>query len=524
MSEFYEQALYWINAVWRRRWAALAVAWFVCLAGWYVVASKPDTYTATSRIFIDSASVLQPLLRGLAVERDVAREVQVMKQTVNNQLNMERVARLTDLDLEITTPLEMQNLVKSLRARTQVDSDGYLFSISFTDTDPVRARDVAEALSTVFIEQNLGEKSAEIENARTFLDRQIASYEVQLEKAESDLANFQVERLSALPDRQNATFQLEKLRATLQSTEAELRRALVTRDNLRQRAAARPVSALELQIADVRQKLDDALFRFTDEHPTVITLNRQLAELIAKRDAELQGAAGDAQTADAASDSGSGTANPELSEVQSALTEAEANVAVLQDKVEQLRGQTARLSNQIAQIPVAEAELSRLNRDYDVLRSKHAELVSRREQAILSQQKEAGTDRLQFRIVDPPRVPLTPNGPPRSIMVTAVLVFALGIGVAFAMFLSVIKETFTDAGKLRKAFNVPVLGTVSAVQTPAQRTMALAGRSTFLSMAAALFFVYAVLSLNIADIRTLSDTSAPFLENAVLRVGSILGI
>ncbi len=62
MSEIYEQLLFWINTIWRRRWAAIAVTWFVCLGGWFFVASKPDTYTATTNIFIDTANILSPLL------------------------------------------------------------------------------------------------------------------------------------------------------------------------------------------------------------------------------------------------------------------------------------------------------------------------------------------------------------------------------------------------------------------------------------------------------------------------------
>ena len=93
MSEIYEQLLFWINTVWRRRWAVVAVAWFVCSAGWIFVASKPDTFTASTNIFIDTADILSPLLRGLAIERDIREELRVMTQTVTSRSNLERVAR-----------------------------------------------------------------------------------------------------------------------------------------------------------------------------------------------------------------------------------------------------------------------------------------------------------------------------------------------------------------------------------------------------------------------------------------------
>lgn len=92
------------------------------------------------------------------------------------------------------------------------------------------------------------------------------------------------------------------------------------------------------------------------------------------------------------------------------------------------------------------------------------------------------------------------------------------------MFLSIIKETFTDAAKLRQTFNLPILGTVSAVKTTAQRSMALASRSTFVSLTGALFFVYALLFLNIANISELGGISTPLLDNVVQRFGGILGI
>ena len=88
MSEIYEQLLFWINTVWRRRWAAILVAWFVCIAGWFFVASKPDTFTASTKVFIDTASVLSPLLRGLASELDIGEELQVMTQAIISRPNL----------------------------------------------------------------------------------------------------------------------------------------------------------------------------------------------------------------------------------------------------------------------------------------------------------------------------------------------------------------------------------------------------------------------------------------------------
>jgi uncharacterized protein involved in exopolysaccharide biosynthesis len=174
VNELYTQFLELANAVWRRRWMALLVAWIICIAGWAFVVSKPNFYTSTARLYVDTESILSPLLKGLAVEENVRPEIEVLKRSLTSRSNLEKVARLTDLDITATTPAQMQFLLNSIKSRTSLESQGLsVVSISYTDLDPVRARDVTAALTDIFIEMNLGEDREEFEDAQLFLDRQI---------------------------------------------------------------------------------------------------------------------------------------------------------------------------------------------------------------------------------------------------------------------------------------------------------------------------------------------------------------
>ena len=58
------------RSLWRRRWYAAGVAWVFCLVGWTYVLTLPDTYQATTRIYVDTESMLRPLMRGIAVEAE----------------------------------------------------------------------------------------------------------------------------------------------------------------------------------------------------------------------------------------------------------------------------------------------------------------------------------------------------------------------------------------------------------------------------------------------------------------------
>ena len=110
MNDVYEQIKFIVNSVWQRRFSALAVAWFVCLAGWTVVATMPNAYTSSARIFIDTSNILRPLLRGILVETDIDAELDLMKRMLTSRSSLSNVARLTDLDLTVSTPQQMEAL------------------------------------------------------------------------------------------------------------------------------------------------------------------------------------------------------------------------------------------------------------------------------------------------------------------------------------------------------------------------------------------------------------------------------
>ena len=56
LSQFYSMA----TSLWRRRTQALIVAWLVCLAGWAVVATMPDTFHASARVYVDIPDAMLP--------------------------------------------------------------------------------------------------------------------------------------------------------------------------------------------------------------------------------------------------------------------------------------------------------------------------------------------------------------------------------------------------------------------------------------------------------------------------------
>lgn len=188
-----------LSAIWRRRWYALAVAWMLSLMGWTVVAVLPDKFESEARVYIDTTSLLGPLLKGIAVETDLDQEVAIMQRTLLSRPNLAEVARATDLDLEATTPIEMERLLSKIEKAASITAQGRnLFTVGFTDKDPVLAKSVVQALLTIFVETNLGQNRQDMENARSFIESQLATYQKQLQEAEARLANFRTKHADVL--------------------------------------------------------------------------------------------------------------------------------------------------------------------------------------------------------------------------------------------------------------------------------------------------------------------------------------
>jgi polysaccharide chain length determinant protein (PEP-CTERM system associated) len=491
LNEFYQQLIFLANAVWTRRWRALVVAWVVCALGWAFVISKPNTYTSSTRIYLDTASVLRPLLKGLAIERDVETELRMMKQTLTTRANLEKVARITDLDITATTSAQMQRLLDTLKANTTIETEGpFLLSISYRDIDATRARDVVQALSQVFIETNLGVSREEIESAELFLDRQIAQYDRALQDAEERLAKFKEDELSKLPDKGNYQFRLEDLRTELDETEAQLQRARTRQSQLRQQLDQGPASDSNTQIFEANQQLNDLLTKYTEQHPDVVALRRKIAAL-----QEAEAAHTPFGSANPAANGAGSLSLADYERIKLELNEAEAEAAVHADRAQRIRTRLNRLETLAARIPEAEAQLTRLNRDYDVLKSKHADLLARREQARISRDREVGTDRIQYEVVDPPRIPVVPDGPARSILISAVLVIAIAAGVAFAMVISYVNTAFSRAADMQQALGVAVLGTVSLVQSVRRQSWHVAKLAGFFSCTLLLVATYGLIIL-----------------------------
>ena len=158
--------------------------------------------------------------------------------------------------------------------------------------------------------------------------------------------------------------------------------------------------------------------------------------------------------------------NPVYQEMKVEANKAGVEVSTLKIELAEYENKVEKLKSAIDIIPEVEANLTRLNRDYEITRSRYLDLVERRESAKLAQSAGQSTSDIKFRVIDPPVIPTRASGPPRVLFLLAVLVVSFGAGLAWSFARFIIEPTYLDLKQVSEKTGRPLLGTVSLYLSP----------------------------------------------------------
>lgn len=483
MQDVLQQILDQVRGAWRFRWLALGLAWAICLAAWIIIFMLPDSYQASARVFVDTGTALSEVTKGISIETNVDTQIQRVRQAMLGAPQLQEVADAADLMAGSITPRDRQIAIEGLRREIQISGDvsrnrAGVYVISYQSRDRAKALRVVEKLLNTFVESTLGGKREGSQQAQQFLQTQIADYEQRLSSAEQRLAEFKKKNVGLMPGATGDYFsRLQAEMEALKQAEASLQVAVQRRDELQrqlrgdQSSMASPAAGggansgsgvsvggdTAARIQDVQKRLDELLLKYTEKHPDVIALRQTLKDLEQRQQDEL--AAVRRGDPGAAALSGLAT-NPVFQSIQLAFNQAEVDIATSRAEVNDHRRKVAELRSLVNTAPEVEAELSRLNRDYEVTRSQYQTLVQRLEAARLGEDAEA-TGMVRFEVIDPPAAAFDPVAPNRPLLIIFSLVFALGAGGALAYVLHMTKPVFTNVRQLSEMSGLPVLGEVS---------------------------------------------------------------
>jgi polysaccharide chain length determinant protein (PEP-CTERM system associated) len=229
---------------------------------------------------------------------------------------------------------------------------------------------------------------------------------------------------------------------------------------------------LDIRIHALEKKLDELQLRYTDQHPDIVAIVPMIAQLKERKAAETKRLQEEREARERQSGGASASArvrDPVYRDLAAALTTAESNVAVLRTRVAEYRRRYSELQAAAEAVPKVEAEFTQLTRDYEVNKARYDELLKRRESAQISGDLEETDAVMGFRVIDPPRLPLAPSGTNRKVMMTLVLLAAIGGGMGIAWLVGQMTPTVNSERELKELSGQHVLGTVVMAWTDVQK-------------------------------------------------------
>jgi polysaccharide chain length determinant protein (PEP-CTERM system associated) len=457
----------------RRRWPIIAILAVVGGGlGWGATKVLPKRYTSETLVLVE-----EPAISNIpqVVSSDTSERFASMQQQILSRSRLEPVIRQFRLYGEDVNRVPMEVLVGRLRSAinitpvqpmAQTRAQGLPgFTIGVTFNEATAAQQICSTVTSMFMEENLTIQQDKAKLATDFLGTQLEAAKARLDEQDARLAAFQRSHLGSLPDDRGMNLNvLGGLASQLDATTQALSRAqqdkTFAESSLAQQLATWQATVdghnpetYQQQVATLEAQLTALKSKYTDDHPDVVKLKRDLAAARKAAEADDQGISAERPAKPAA----------EPAQIQALRAQIHQYDSLIQDRTvqqEEIRRRIATYQARIESTPAVEQEYTELTRDYQTTLESYNDLLKRRDQAQMAsalQQQQQGE---QFRVLDPASLPDKPSFPDP-------LKFGLGGfagGFAFALgisFLLEVRDTSVRSDKdLEALIHLPVLAVV----------------------------------------------------------------
>ncbi|RON09051.1 lipopolysaccharide biosynthesis protein [Pseudomonas brassicacearum] len=475
MTSEYEMSVNDYIAVIKHHALLLILSFTVILGLSVVVAiSIPPIYESSGTILVESQQISPDLVAAnnntFADER-----IEVIRQRVMTREHLEAIIDKYNLfnsqsrQLSVSEKIdEMRNAITVSLVSAVVKGRGEVtiaFRLSFEHRQPEIANKVANELVTLFLDENIKQRTERASETTEFLTQEADKLRVELEALENRLADFKQAHSNALPEHQELRMNmLSRAETELKEVDRDYKTA---REELRfnelELSAAATKHGLPGAAGDKQQDLGSLkaeytrlLSLYTEAHPDVRAVKRKIAALEATKGVGV-GAGGAAAPV-----------NLDLAKAQARIAAAETRIKSLADQKQEILKKIADYEAQILETPQVERGLVTLMRDYENAKKKYEEIRTKEMSAKISESLEQENKAERFVLLESPLMPEKPIRPNRKKVVAMGFVLApVGAG-ALVMLLEMLNQRVRGAEALASVLGRRILVAIPYIYTRAE--------------------------------------------------------
>ena len=412
----------------------------VAVATLLAAVSWPKTYTASSTIYADNRNILQPLMAGDAVAPSSGEDQARMAQDILfGRAHTDAILEAAGYEAATLSQQEKDSLIEGIQNRTRINNAGRgaarLITISHSSSDPVVAFSVTQKYTTIFIDEAAVSELDESRRAFEFIERQVSSYQQELQESEARLSEFKsANNFGTLANANNRIagyqrsieeidLELVQIETQMQIVEAQLAgEVTVMRDMSEINSIRSRINALQITLDSLRS-------RFHDSYPDVIQVSNQIADLEAMLES------GDSRSLPLLSGLENDEVPPLHQELRSRLASLQASRQSNISERESLLVLLEAEEERARRINETEAELAELTRDYNVTQNFYNSLLGRLENARVSMHMNEEEQGIVFKIQEAAVIPTQPDGFSFSQLMigSALFSFAAPLGLMVVM-------------------------------------------------------------------------------------------
>jgi polysaccharide biosynthesis transport protein len=535
----------YLDMIRRRRRTIWLVGAIIFVVGAAAAVFWPATYQSTATVLVQEQEI-PPTLVQSTVTSYAAQRIQTIQQRVMTRANLLGIVdkynlysdqRKYETDDEILQDMQNDISMNMISADVVDPQTGrpstatIAFTVGFEGRNPSIVQQVANQLTTLYLNENLKSSTEKASGTYEFLTQEADHVSKKIAAIEAKMAAFKLRHVNDLPSLQQVTLQmLNQAQQNLDTTRNQITSNLSQINLLKgQLAAAKPYSptytdsgqpvmdpesqlrvlrtqyltmsaeyapdypdvvklrreikGLEKQTGDVdstsaelqtldslRAKLATDRKTYSDTYPDVVKLKKQIAALetsIRKADAK-----------PAAPKTVTDPTNPGYINIQSQLNAAQSNVERLRDQEKDYKAQVADYQKRLDAMPQVEQELALLTREHTTAVAKYQDIKTKQMDARLGEQMEQARKGERFSLIDPPALPQTPVSPNRPAILFLSLILALGGGFGVAFAAESMDTSVRGAKGVVALLSVPPLASIPYMQNREDHSKRRRGRIT----------------------------------------------
>jgi len=464
----------YLEIVRRRKWSLLLPAVIIFLLAAAIALALPSIYRSESTILIEEqeipADFVVTTVTGYAEQR-----IQQINQRIMSFSRLLEIIQRFDLYPELKDKWTTEEIVEKMKEDTVLEplsaeivdkrtgrptTATIAFTLSYVGKNPRKVQQVANVLTSLFLEENLQVRTRQAQDTSAFLEGEMDRVKAELAVIESQISGFKEAHINELPEMLQLNLQtLNNVERNIELSSQQLRTLKEKEEYLlTQLASITPYEeehATRQRLEELKVQLVHLTKRFTDEYPDVKKTRAEIAEL----EKQLAGA-----DENPGKDKGSPD-NPAYITLSAQLASTRAEINSAKRQIEDLNLAVTQIRLRIAASPKVEEEYNTLVIARNNTQAKYDDLMRKHMEATVAHGLEKEQKGERFTLIEPPRLPEKPFKPNRLAIMLIGLVLGIGAGIGLGALREFSDDAVHDGDSLTMMTQFPVLAGIPPILT-----------------------------------------------------------